>query len=69
MLEILNLKTDRAMNEKLKSRKLWVTVVGTALASLAQSLGYPEVAKLILGFVGTYNVGQGMADLGHRKDS
>lgn len=59
-LEIL--KSKNTMKDKLKSRKLWITVAGTALVTLLTQIDLPEIAKLITGIVASYNVGQGIAD-------
>ena len=55
---------DPVMIEKLKSRKLWVTIAAAALTALATSLGLDPylAAKIIAGLVGTYVVAQGAVD-------
>lgn len=48
---------------KLKSRKLWVTVLGAALTALSQQLGIPEgLVTPIAGIVGAYVLGQSLVD-------
>jgi len=49
---------------KLKSRKLWLTVLGSGLTVILTQIGLPiELAGIIIGFLGgTYNIGQGLAD-------
>ena len=56
------------MNGKLKSRKLWVTILTTALITLLTALGFDEesVTK-IAGVAGAYLLGQGIADHGKER--
>lgn len=51
--------------EKLKSRKLWVTVVTATLVALGGQLGFDEatITKLV-GMASAYVLGQGIADAG-----
>lgn len=50
---------------KLKSRKLWVTVLAAAGVALAEGLGLgPAVQTALAILAGTYNIGQGVADSG-----
>jgi hypothetical protein len=62
--DISNLITDKAMLEKLKSRKLWITVGFAALTTLLNALGVDQafIAKLI-GFGMTYVGAQGAVDV------
>ena len=56
------------MFEKLKSRKLWATVFGVTFATLGEQLGFnPESVKYVAGIIGTYVLGQGVADAGAGK--
>lgn len=50
--------------EKLKSRKLWITVISTSITAVLVGVGLdPEVAAMIIGaIVSTFNIGQGIAD-------
>ena len=51
------------MLSKLKSRKLWATVVGTALAAFGSQLGLPEpITTKIVALIATYIVGQSVVD-------
>ena len=51
------------MFAKLKSRKLWVTIVSTALITVGQTLGIPqEVSSQIVALAVSYIVGQGVVD-------
>lgn len=54
------------MKNKLKSRKFWVTVLGSTLSAVLTQLGLPvEIAGIIIGALGgSYNIGQGIADAG-----
>ena len=51
---------------KFKSRKLWVTVLLSALTTLAHGIGVsPDIIAVVIGLLGgTYNIGQGLADKG-----
>ena len=58
-------KEGPAMFERLKSRKLWVFVVGAALTALNSALGSPvpdEMMTNLLTLAGTYILGQGAVD-------
>ena len=53
---------------KLKSRKLWVAVLGAALMSLAHELGIPEEhAQYAVGLLAAYVLSEGAADVMSRK--
>jgi len=53
---------------KLKSRKLWVTILGTALVPLGVQIGLPpETVHSVVAILVSYLLGQGIADAGHRK--
>lgn len=58
------LKEDKVMQEKLKSRKLWVTVLTTALVTINSAVGLvPEdTMHWLIGFIGTYLAGQSAVD-------
>jgi len=56
------------MFNKLKSRKFWAAIVGTALVSIGSEIGLPPesvqwAATIITGYI----VGQGIADAGAGK--
>lgn len=56
------------MQNKLASRKLWMTVLGSVLATLADQLQLdPETIYAIAGMVGTYVLGQGVVDFEQAK--
>lgn len=56
------------MIEKLKSRKLWVTVITAALVTIGTSLGLDEgTVTKIVGLSASYVLGQGIADAGAGK--
>lgn len=51
--------------QKLKSRKLWITIAAGALVTLGTALGFPEEAVEKLVYVAmAYLLGQGIADVG-----
>jgi len=51
--------------DKLKSRKLWVTVMGSALITLGRELGMnEETVQSLVAILAAYLVGQGIADHG-----
>jgi len=53
--------------EKLKSRKLWAAVVGTALITFGTQVGLtPEMSQWIATIITGYIVGQGIADAGKK---
>jgi len=57
----------RTVGEKLKSRKMWVTLIGVAVITLAKQIGIDigDAAALVIAAAGgAYNVGQGIADAG-----
>ena len=53
-----------AMNlDKLKSRKLWVAVLGSALVTLGSQMGLPEdTVQSLVAILASYLIGQGIAD-------
>ena len=52
----------------IKSKKLWVTILGSALITIGSSIGIPEsVATQIVGLVASYVIGQGIADFGKER--
>jgi hypothetical protein len=56
------------MNDKMKSRKLWVTIIGNVLLGVAAAMEWipRDQAVLLAGALnGTYLVSQGVAD--HRR--
>lgn len=56
----------RQMNfEKLKSRKLWATVIGGAIVTLGEAVGISSaVSQNLVAIIAAYVVGQGIADHG-----
>ncbi|MCU9930987.1 hypothetical protein OFL77_27015, partial [Escherichia coli] len=55
---------DKTMLEKLKSRKLWVTVVTAAVVALSNQLGIDaELTTKLVGLAAAYVLGQGLADI------
>lgn len=55
---------DKAMLEKLKSRKLWMAVGTAIVVTLSQQLGIdPELVNKLVVIAGTYMLGQGIADI------
>ena len=63
LLYINKLTKDKTMVEKLKSRKLWVTVGITALTTLLDGLGIaPDFIEQIMHLAMTYLVAQGAVD-------
>lgn len=65
LLTILKIKNDKTMIEKLKSRKLWAAVIGSAIVALGGNLGLsPDVVQWVGTIVTGYIVGQGIADAG-----
>ncbi len=62
-LKLLRLLKDDTMLTKLKSRKLWVTVLTTALLTLSQQLGLdPELTTKIVAMAASYVLGQSIVD-------
>lgn len=67
-LKLLRLLNDKTMFEKLKSRKLWATVIGAAVVTLGQQLGLSEdFITSVVTLISAYVVGQGIADAGAAK--
>lgn len=63
------LTNQKTMLEKLKSRKLWITVLSSAIVILGEQLGLSEVATWIVGILaGSYNIAQGIADAGRQGE-
>ncbi len=63
-IKIWRIIKDKAMLEKLKSRKLWVTVVTAAIVTLSGQLGIdPELTTKLVGLAAAYVLGQGLADI------
>jgi uncharacterized membrane protein HdeD (DUF308 family) len=61
------LKLTNKNMEKLKSRKLWAAVIGTALITFGNQAGLtPEVSQWIATIVTGYVLGQGIADAGKK---
>lgn len=57
-----------AMNEKLKSRKLWVLILTVMIIAASDKLGLdPEAITKLIGLVGAYMLGQGIADVGSNQ--
>lgn len=64
-LRLLRLLNNKAMLEKLKSRKLWATVIAATLVTLGQQLGVsPDMVENLVQLVMAYVIGQGIADAG-----
>ena len=62
-LRLYRLTQNKAMIEKLKSRKLWATVIAAALATLGGQLGVSQdLIENIVQLVMAYVIGQGIAD-------
>ena len=62
---LTKLKEDPTMKEKIKSRKLWISVFGAMLVAVNAGLGYPvpdttinDIVMLLMTYVG----GQAVAD-------
>ena len=53
------------MFSALKSRKFWAGIAGAAIAAFGSQLGLaPEIVTKVVAIIGTYIVGQGIADAG-----
>jgi hypothetical protein len=62
-IKLARLASNTAMLEKLKSRKLWAAVVGSVIVALGDQLGLDKDTTLkIAAIVGSYVIGQGLAD-------
>ncbi len=62
-LKLLRLTQDDTMITKLKSRKLWVTVLTAALLTLSQQLGLdPELTTKLVALAASYVLGQSIVD-------
>lgn len=48
---------------KWKSRKFWVAIIGGALFLLNHAFGFGLPDTAIIGLVGAYEVGEGLADI------
>ena len=69
-LKLLRLLSDKTMFEKLKSRKLWATVLGAALLSLGGQLGISQdLTEQLVQLIAAYIIGQGIADAGAARKS
>ena len=66
LLEIRRLTKNKAnMFNKLKSRKLWATILGSIIVTVGPELGLsPDVTQWIATIVTGYVIGQGIADAG-----
>jgi hypothetical protein len=54
--------------KKLASRKLWAAVIGAVINIIGDHFGLsPEARLSVTGIVGTYVLGQGLADAGAGK--
>jgi hypothetical protein len=61
--KLLRLTQDDTMMTKLKSRKLWVTVLTAALLTLSQQLGLdPELTTKLVALAASYVLGQSIVD-------
>ena len=50
---------------KLKSRKLWATIIGTIIVSVGGSIGLsPDAVTPLAAMISAYVLGQGIADAG-----
>ena len=53
------------MIEKLKSRKLWATIIGGIIITLGDAIGLStEASQWVATLIGGYVIGQGIADHG-----
>lgn len=60
----------QAMKELVKSKKFWMTIIGSAVcAGLKSSGASSEVVALVGGLFGSNIVGQGLADFGKNRTS
>jgi hypothetical protein len=63
-IKLWRILKDKAMIEKLKSRKLWVTVITAAVVALSHQLGLDQdLTTKLVGLAAAYVLGQGMADI------
>ncbi len=68
-LRLYRLTQNKAMIEKLKSRKLWATVIAAALAALGGQLGVShDLIENIVQLVMAYVIGQGIADVARKPE-
>lgn len=52
----------------LKSKKLWVTVIGGAFVTIGNAVGLPvDTLQSVVGIIAAYVVGQGLADFGKER--
>ena len=59
---------DPTMLQKLKSRKLWVTVITAGLMALGSQLGIdPEMLEKIMAVAMTYIAGESIVDAAHAR--
>lgn len=64
-IKLLNKENQKAMIEKLKSRKLWMLVLTSVLTALGDALGLSDIAQIVVAIIGgSYFTGQGIADSG-----
>ena len=69
-LKLLRILSDKTMFEKLKSRKLWATVLGAALLSLGGQLGISQdLTEQLVQLIAAYIIGQVIADAGAARKS
>jgi hypothetical protein len=67
-LKLWRIVKDETVIEKLKSRKLWVAVISSALVVFSQQLGIdPELTNKLVAIAGSYILGQGLADMNTAK--
>jgi hypothetical protein len=65
ILELKNLTQKTQMIDKLKSRKLWATIIGSLILTLGNEVGLsPDVTQWIATLITGYVIGQGIADAG-----
>jgi len=61
--KLWRLLKDKTMMTKLKSRKLWVTVITAAVLAFSQQLGLdPELTTKLVALAASYLLGQGVVD-------
>ena len=63
--EPLTINKKKSMFQKLKSRKLWATIIGALIVSGGKEVGLtPDMTQWIATIVTGYVIGQGIADAG-----
>ena len=65
LMELKRLTKNTTMIAKLKSRKLWATIIGSLIVTAGPEFGLsPDVTQWIATIVTGYVIGQGIADAG-----